>query len=230
MFSPEIEKLIKIALIDGVITEKERLVLIRKATAEGLDPDEFEMMLEAYLFEKQSTIQEPPPIPEQKKDIERCPSCNDALPQFSTHCRSCGMELSEAIIPAAIAELLTKLKEIELNGNKRNSALLSAFSDSPNEGSEVKQQKCDLISNFIVPLNKAEILGFLSIAIPHARKAIGNKSFMQKLLGGNEEPDKLAEAWKIKCEQIIVQARFAMKEDSKTLKEINEYATELKIN
>lgn len=230
MFSPELEKLITIALIDGVITEKEKAVLTKKAMSEGMDADEFEMMLDAYIFEKQQTFQEESIIPEKKKDIDRCPSCNDFLPQFSTHCSSCGLEINSAKISSSISELFTKFKEIEQSGSKRNAALLSAFSDTQSENSEVLQQKCDLIKNFMVPLNKGEMLSFLSIAIPHARKSTDNKTFMQKLLSSNKEPDKLSEAWKIKCEQLIVQARFAMNEDAKTLREINEYAAQLKIN
>ena len=46
------------------------------------------------------------------------------------------------------------------------------------------------------------------------------------------EPDDLdiAKAWKAKCEQVIIKARFSMKDDKKTLDEIEEYAKQLKIN
>lgn len=49
----QLERLINMALIDGVLTEKEREILKRKAEASGFDPDEFEMELEAKLYEKQ---------------------------------------------------------------------------------------------------------------------------------------------------------------------------------
>lgn len=231
MFNPELERLITIALVDGVITEKERAVLTKKAVSQGIDADEFDMMLDAYIFEKQQVFQKEASIEEKKKkDIERCPSCNDFLPQYSTHCASCGIEINSGKISSSVSELFSKLNEIEQSGNKKNAALLSAFSDNQDENSEVLQQKCELIRNFMVPLNKGEILSFLSIAIPHARKSIENRSLFQKFLSANKEPDRLSEAWKIKCEQLIVQARFAMKEDVKTLREINEYATQLKIN
>jgi hypothetical protein len=35
--------------------------------------------------------------------------------------------------------------------------------------------------------------------------------------------------WKTKCEQIIVKARFALKEDPTTLEELNYYAKQLEI-
>lgn len=48
----DIERLIDAALIDGVVTDKERAILIKKATAQGIDPDEFEMVLDAKILEK----------------------------------------------------------------------------------------------------------------------------------------------------------------------------------
>jgi hypothetical protein len=35
--------------------------------------------------------------------------------------------------------------------------------------------------------------------------------------------------WKTKCEQIIIKAKFALKDDPKTMEEINYYAKELEI-
>jgi hypothetical protein len=55
MFNEQLEKLIEMALIDGVLTDKEREILKRKAVSQGFDEDEFEMVLEAKLFEKNQT-------------------------------------------------------------------------------------------------------------------------------------------------------------------------------
>ncbi|MDR1623604.1 MAG: hypothetical protein LBS04_01325 [Tannerellaceae bacterium] len=52
MYSEKLENLINHALADGVLTGKEKQVLLRNAEAEGIDPDEFEMVLEARLYEK----------------------------------------------------------------------------------------------------------------------------------------------------------------------------------
>ena len=45
--NPEIEKLIKEYLTDGIISEKERKVLLRKAEAMGLDVDEVDLYIDA---------------------------------------------------------------------------------------------------------------------------------------------------------------------------------------
>ncbi len=52
MYNEQLEKLIEMALMDGELTEKEKQVLFNKAEAMGVDLDEFEMVLEAKLFEK----------------------------------------------------------------------------------------------------------------------------------------------------------------------------------
>ena len=50
-FSPRIEALIKSAFHDGVITQKEKEVILRRAVAEGEDRDEFEMLLDSRIVE-----------------------------------------------------------------------------------------------------------------------------------------------------------------------------------
>lgn len=53
MYPEELEKLIELALLDGVITEKKKQVLLKKAEVLEIDIDEFEMVLDARIYEKQ---------------------------------------------------------------------------------------------------------------------------------------------------------------------------------
>lgn len=55
MYNAQLEKLIEMALMDGELTEKEKQILFKKAESFGLDLDEFEMVLEARLFEKKQS-------------------------------------------------------------------------------------------------------------------------------------------------------------------------------
>ena len=48
-FDPQLEKLIAIALKDGIVTDKERQILIKKAVELGVDVDEFEMELDSRI-------------------------------------------------------------------------------------------------------------------------------------------------------------------------------------
>ncbi len=45
----------------------------------------------------------------------------------------------------------------------------------------------------------------------------------------NKSHNDFVNVWKGKCEQIVMKARFSMKQDKKTLEQINSYAKELKI-
>ncbi|MBR2932453.1 MAG: hypothetical protein IKC30_06945 [Rikenellaceae bacterium] len=47
----KLEELIRFAMQDGVVNEKERAILIKKAVSLGIDPDEFEMVLDARIQE-----------------------------------------------------------------------------------------------------------------------------------------------------------------------------------
>lgn len=51
MYDEQIEHLISAALADGVLTEKEKQILFKKAQSLGIDLDEFEMVLDARLVE-----------------------------------------------------------------------------------------------------------------------------------------------------------------------------------
>ena len=51
MYDEQIEALISAALADGKLTEKEKQVLMKRAEAQGIELDEFEMVLSARLFE-----------------------------------------------------------------------------------------------------------------------------------------------------------------------------------
>lgn len=58
MYNERIERLINAALADGELTEKEKQILFKNAQAEGIDLDEFEMILESRLYEKQKEAQD----------------------------------------------------------------------------------------------------------------------------------------------------------------------------
>lgn len=81
----ELEQLIDLALADGVLTDKEKQVLNKKAETLGVDKDEFEMVLEArlHLRQKVGTPQK------QKDNVIKCPNCNDIIPALSRVCPSC---------------------------------------------------------------------------------------------------------------------------------------------
>lgn len=51
-FSPRVEALIKSAFRDGILTKKEKEIIIKRAVAEGEDADEFEMLLDSRIADE----------------------------------------------------------------------------------------------------------------------------------------------------------------------------------
>ena len=78
MYNEKIEALIKAALADGVLTEKEKQILFKKAHELGIDLYEFEMVLDARLFEAENAVREKrekaAPKSEKYADVKKCPA------------------------------------------------------------------------------------------------------------------------------------------------------------
>ncbi len=73
----DLDKLIEAVVADGVITDKERAVILKKATAAGYDADEVEILLDGKLAEKQSASQ---PTPKAEPKAEPKPEPKAAVP------------------------------------------------------------------------------------------------------------------------------------------------------
>ena len=86
MYNEQIENLINLALADGELSEKEKQILFKKAEAAGIDLDEFEMVLDAKLFEKQKSDKPVTAAPKSDKlgDIRKCPACGAIVQSFTT--------------------------------------------------------------------------------------------------------------------------------------------------
>lgn len=74
-------QLMEAALADGAVTSKERAIIIKKAVAQGYDPDEVEMMIDgriAKMRRKQQqqaqAQQQPKPQPQPKQEPQKTPS------------------------------------------------------------------------------------------------------------------------------------------------------------
>lgn len=116
MYNEQIEKLIELALADGELTEKEKQVLFKKAEAAGIDLDEFEMVLDARLYEKtQNKTPSPVAAPKSDKygDVKKCPSCGTIVQSFSGKCSDCGYEFRDIQSDVTINKLFDALMEAD---------------------------------------------------------------------------------------------------------------------
>ena len=90
----------------------------------------------------------------------------------------------------------------------------------------IGKKKKEIISNFPIPTTKDDMLEFMSLALPKSRK-IGN--FFTANQPENKEHNTFVPVWKAKCEQIVMKAKFSMKEDKPALDQILSFAKEIGI-
>ncbi len=237
MYNEQIENLINLALADGLLTEKEKQILFKKAEAAGIDLDEFEMVLDAKLFEKQQTINATPkntaaPQSDKFGDVKKCPACGAIITSYSARCNDCGHEFANVKANATIHKLFMMLNDVRGSANSNaQQGFLNRLGQIVNDGLSglnATSKKREIISNFPIPNTKADMLEFLALAIPKAKKRKLFDKFMSGSNSSDNEHELFADVWKAKCEQIILKAKFSMKDDKKTLQEIENYAQELK--
>ena len=99
----ELQALIDQYLTDGVLTEKERAVILKKAEGMGLDRDEIDLYLDAEV----QKIDQATDAAVRRQKGKTCPYCGAPIPQLADKCPECG----QFITPEASEEL----KEIIYN-------------------------------------------------------------------------------------------------------------------
>lgn len=148
MLSPELEKLIDLAVADGEVTEQERKVLTRKVAEAGADMDEFEMTLEAKLYTARQTRQANKPSSTTTKhgSTRKCPGCGAPIEAFQTKCSECGFEFSNIEAVQSANSLFDKLQNLEMqkarelaDHEQRKSQNLMKLSEHHNSGTAMEK-------------------------------------------------------------------------------------------
>lgn len=101
----ELDALIQEYLTDGILTPKEREVILKKAEKMNLDREEMELYLDAQI----QKIEQATDAAERKKKGKLCPFCNKPIPQLAEKCPFC----EEIITPEANKELQEILDNLE---------------------------------------------------------------------------------------------------------------------
>ena len=176
MYSEKLEALISAALADGVLTEKEKQVLFKRAEAEGVDLDEFEIILnERLLAAKQK------PKSDKVGDLKKCPACGAIVISGRASCQECGYAFNDsAASSVAMDDLYARLEKIDQEYN--NKILPDVLGTRFTKKCAAKMQA---IQTFNIPNTRAELLGLLTtlsdIANPHGSKK------GETLSGGQED-------------------------------------------
>ena len=152
----ELDALITQFLTDGVLTDKERQVILRKAEGMGLDRDERDLYLDA---EVQKIEQAADSITRQRKG-KTCPYCGASVPLLTEKCPYCG----ENITPEASDELKDIFDNLETalidlkdaKAYKRNKATVECYVRKAKMyyGSNLKVQK--LLAEVEIEMSVAE--------------------------------------------------------------------------
>ena len=104
-YPKELVDLLQQYMTDGVMTDKERAVLLRKAESLGVDKDEFDLYIDA---EVQKFDQKIDSAKRQAKG-KLCPFCEASVPMFTDKCPMCGGNIT----PEATKELEESIEKLE---------------------------------------------------------------------------------------------------------------------
>mgnify|MGYP000861075506 CR=1 FL=1 len=231
----ELEMLTDLALKDGEISDFERTTLLEKSSSLGISSNEAAMIIDSKVAENEK-LQKQNAAPKSNKfgEIKKCPACGAIAKGFNSQCSDCGHEFSDIEANNSIERLFDMLNECEKDRVEDNSsqntsigsAIGGAMASAYGGGSvdKVLERKKSIINGFPVPNTKEDIIEFISMAIPNAKQK-GN--FFTKGQPENKSHNELTSTWKSKCEQILMKARFAMKDDPSTLAEIEGYSDKL---
>jgi hypothetical protein len=165
MYNEKIEMLISAALADGVLTEKEKQILFKRAQEQGIDLDEFEMVLDARLVELQKAEKEKTKksAPKSTKfgDVRKCPACGALVHAMAVSCAECGFEFTGLEASSSAQTLSKEISKIKRSGK---------WDDGYEEIEE-------LIKNFPVPNAKHDLFDLIVFLKQH----IEDEAYEQKL-------------------------------------------------
>jgi len=102
----ELNELIQEYLTDGVLTDKERQVILRKAEGMGLDRDEIDLYLDAQV----QKIDQATDAAVRRQKGKTCPYCGGSVPQLTDKCPHCGENIT-AQASEELQEIFDNLEE-----------------------------------------------------------------------------------------------------------------------
>lgn len=217
MYNEQMENLISAALADGVLTEKEKQVLFKRAQAMGIDLDEFEMVLDARLvelkkkearenaqyqleMEKAKAAQKSAPKSDKFGDVRKCPACGAMVESFQTRCPECGHEFSNIEANSTTQKLVVELERC--NEQYQSTGLFGSIARSFGTDTNTTR-KIEIIRNFPVPNTKEDLIEMLTLAHANSKFSRDDSASIQNI----------AKTWKVKEKQIRDKADIVLKDD-----------------
>ncbi len=151
-------------------------------------------------------------------EAHKCPKCGQPLNSFSVVCPLCNYEIRNAKTAASISELTKEINRLNQKRNTVTEAIASKISGRNENPTDEKI--ASLISNFVVPNSKEDIIEFMILAS-------GNMD--AKFLAGVEKESAVADiviqAWASKFEQTFQKAKLIITEKEELSKIEDLYET-----
>ena len=237
----ELKKLIDAAMADGIITSKEREVIIRKAATLGIDAAEVEVYLDAEIQNTEQAAD----MAKRDKIGPVCPQCGKQVPPLTLKCE-CGYEFTNAKQSYSMQILSERLNAISLTDDELKEIEKAAPAVKAGKRSDfLVSKQINMITTFPVPNTKEDIIDFLSTSISLANKEIGfldkkKNYFIVVVLAGIIIPvfgwlfglifmmaksfseEKLKQAWRAKSEQVLIKGR-SLRGDSEFTQQLDYY-------
>lgn len=201
MYNEQLEQLIDAALADGVLTEKEKQILFKKAQSMGVDLDEFEMVLDARLvkLKKEEAEKAEASAPKSTKygDVRKCPSCGAMIPALAGTCSECGYEFSgidanlssqklSTIIDNILNDASERKIQLQQSGKLRTTRQKFEFSSPLEENldkidEDAKNKIKNAIKHFAIPNTKNDLFEFVTSLQSKFNDRTYGKEYYQKL-------------------------------------------------
>ena len=160
MYNEQLEQLIDAALADGVLTEKEKQILFKKAQSMGIDLDEFEMVLDARLVElaKAEKAKAEASAPKSNKlgDVKKCPACGAMVQSYQGSCPECGYAFENLEANSSSQRLSDAIDKVILENNKL------VKQKGVDLDAEKRRRIDNVIKNFPVPTTKSDLFEFIT--------------------------------------------------------------------
>lgn len=259
IYKQELENLMDMALMDGVLSEKEKQILFKKAETFGVDLDEFEMVLNAKLFEKQKNNSldnkhTASPVSDKLGDVKKCPACGAITQSFVTKCAECGNEFRNIKASVNITKFFDKLDDLEAHRKE----ITQENNNKDSEMSFVTLLKWVYFWPFLLAkkiissifskrkptvwsttdLRKEEMI--MNFPVPNSREeiiefltlSVSKIQDINKWKRSNEEIRNISKwnsIWKKKAEQVYFKAKLSMKDDHETIEAIEQMLVEFDI-
>ncbi len=166
LYDEKIEALISAALADGVLTEKEKQILFKKAQAQGIDLDEFEMVLDARLVELEKAEKEKAEksAPKSTKygDVRKCPACGAMVPALAGICPECGYEFSGIEANLTSKQMAEKLEKLAIQWDEKINST-QAMEEKWNHQRSKEQALAQVILSTPIPNTKSDLFEFMTV-------------------------------------------------------------------